>query len=112
MVSADPRCILADFIPYDPESYCAFFFFESVFLSELFGNNSCGLRSGSASGGREGRSIFGAGSGNFSGIPVLPSMGGTGESPLKGHQDEDEPGEPLGLLSLEERRLWWEITNV
>lgn len=48
----------------------------------------------------------------FSGIPVLPSMGGTGESPLKGHQDDDEPGASLGLLSLEERRLWWEITNV
>lgn len=55
---------------------------------------------------------FGAGSGNFSGIPVLPSMGGTGESPLKGHQDDDEPRASLGLLSLEERRLWWEITNV
>lgn len=48
----------------------------------------------------------------FSGIPVLPSTGGTGESPLKGHQDDDEPGASLGLLSLEERRLWWEITNV
>lgn len=54
---------------------------------------------------------FGAGSGNFSRIPVLPSMGGTGESPPKGHQDDNGPGASLGLLSLEERRLRWEITN-